>query len=188
MKQVVLASQSEQRQKLLASLGIQFQVAAADIDELSIQDKDDAVRARKVAEAKAAKIRLQFPTAIIVAADTFMLANQKRLEKPLDLLEARQTLATLSGQNTKCFTGWVYSDPAKDLFVCRTTVTQITFRQLFEREIEGYVTTYPVTEWAGSFSTVYTPGVISSIHGSLTSVQGLPIEELMPLFQQSNVL
>jgi septum formation protein len=188
MKQIVLASQSKQRQELLLSLGILFKVVAADIDELSVQDLDDAVRARKVAEAKAAKIRLQFPTAVIVAADTFMVANHQRLEKPLDLTEARQTLAALSGQQTVCFTGWVYSDPENHIFVSRTTETQVSFRPLSEREIERHVTTYPVTEWAGSFSTVYTPGVIASIQGSLTSVQGLPLEELVPLLQQSNLI
>lgn len=190
MTQVILASQSKQRQEMLSLLGVKFQAVAADIDELLVADPDHAVRAEKVAVAKAAAIRPAYPEALIIAADTFIVAQGKRLEKPLSLEEARQTLLTLSGQRAVCYTGWQVSDPRKGIEHSGTSIDALVFRKLTNREIEAYITQFPVMEWAGAFSIKHIPGMalIEKIEGSPTGILGLPLDVIQPLLQEAGVL
>lgn len=190
MRQIILASQSRQRSQLLATLDIQFKTVPADIDELAIDNADHQLRASLVAKAKAKKIHTQFPSAIIIAADTFVVHEEYRLEKPLTKTEAKQMLQRLSGQAMQVHTGWVYLDKKIDLEVVKTTTTDIKFRQLSADFITKYVDNNPVSLWAGAFSLIHLEGIslVASIHGSLTNVLGLPIEELVPLLEQSNEL
>lgn len=189
-KQVILATQSTQRQELFKSLGIKFEIKPADLDELAIDDIDHAKRAAKVALAKASKISGEYPSAIVVAADTFIVFENQRLEKPLDVDEARQMLQQISGQTVEVHTGWAYLDPALSLEVSETSTDRLSFRSLSEAEIETYITSYPVTRWAGAFTLSHMPGIsmISSLQGSLTSVLGIPIEALIPHLKTSGVL
>jgi septum formation protein len=80
--QLILASQSPQRQKLLATLGIDFTVVPADIDEKSVADNRLEFRAQSIALAKAQKVATVYPEAIILAADTFTVLNNKILRSP----------------------------------------------------------------------------------------------------------
>lgn len=126
MKQVILASQSKQRQELFSTLGVSFDIAPADLDELQIQDPNHEVRAAKVALAKAQKISTANQNAIIVAADTFVVLDEKRIEKPSTKVEGSEMLIALSGQSATVFTGWAYIDPSLPLTVSKTTVSQIS--------------------------------------------------------------
>lgn len=190
MRQVILATQSQQRQQLFATLHIPFTTAAADLDELQIQDPDHEVRAAKVALAKAEKIAKEVTDAIIISADTFVVLNDERLEKPLDINEAVEMLHKISGQTVKIYTGWAYLDARTAHTTNRTTVAKLTFRALGHDEIETYVERNPVTRWAGGFSLITAEGIAltASIQGSLTAVLGLPIEEIVPLVKESGLI
>lgn len=190
MQQVILASQSKQRQELFSTLGVDFDIAPADLDELQIQDPNHEVRAAKVALAKAQKISATNQNAVIVAADTFVVLDEKRMEKPLTKAEGAKMLTALSGQSATVFTGWAYLDPSLPLTVSKTTVSQISFRSLAAEEITRYVESNPVTSWAASFSLISLAGValVAGVNGSLTSVLGLPIEEIQPLLKQSGLI
>jgi septum formation protein len=148
---VILATQSKQRQELFAALGIPFQAKPADIDELAVDAPDHAVRAALVAEAKSATIQALYPQAIIIAADTFVVFNHQRLEKPNTMLEATQMLTALSGQTFDAFTGWSYTDPQLSLHETGTAKTEVSFRRLSKSDITTYVEEQPVTTWAGGF-------------------------------------
>jgi len=189
-QKIILATQSRQRRDLFATLQLPFKVEPSDIDELAINHLNHAVRARLVAEAKAAVAAQKYSQAIIIAADTFLVLKQKRLEKPATFREGSQMLQELSGQTCLCFTGWTYQDQIQRTQKSETTVSEISFRELSLKEIDDYVTTQPVTNWAGSFSLSTMAGIalIKSIQGSLNGVMGLPLEELVPLLKTSDVL
>lgn len=187
---VVLATQSIQRQELFATLEIPFQVEAADIDELAIDDPDDVIRAALVAKAKGEKIAALHPEAIIVSADTFVVLDGQRLEKPSDKTAAIEMLTQLSDHSFVSHTGWSYIDPTNAIQQKGTVTTGVTFRPLSSIEVEHYVQTQPVEKWAGGFSIVNAAGLalISDIQGSITGLMGLPIEALIPLLRSSGVL
>lgn len=186
-KPVILASQSLQRRELFASLGIPFTVRAANIDELAITHPDHAQRAALVAQAKGEKVAIDHPLAVIVSADTFVVFNDQRFEKPESKEEATEMLTTLSGQSVICYTGWSVIDPFSKEKHQGAVLTKLKFRDLSKGEIERYVSTQPVTSWAGGFSIVNADGValIESLSGSLSGLLGLPLEVLIPVLHRS---
>ncbi|MBT3249320.1 MAG: septum formation protein Maf [Candidatus Pacebacteria bacterium] len=190
-RKIILASQSPQRRNLMKSLNIDFEVIPADIDEQAVVAADPKVRAGLVAEAKAREVQKKYPQDIIIAADTYIVLDGETLEKPVDLEEAREMLRKQSGRSMSEMTGFCYLDLKSGIEVVTTAVAEVEFRELSEAEIEQYVTTQPVMTWSAAFCPAYDSGatLIKSINGSFTGfTHGLPLEELIPLLQQSKVL
>ncbi len=125
---IILASQSPARKKLLAEIGLKFEVIPADIDEEKISDPMPSRRVKKLAllKAKAVWKRLSHGgnegyegnggknwDVIIIAADTLVYlptANSRQpttkfIGKPKDLKHAKEILTLLSGSTHWLYTG-----------------------------------------------------------------------------------
>jgi septum formation protein len=189
-RKVILASQSKQRYKLFKTLNIDFKVKPAKIDEQNIQASSQVERAKKVASAKAQEVSNQKPRDIVVAADTYGIADERVLEKPTSKKEAKSMLKFLSARKFQALTGFCYLDPVENINYKVTKVVQVKFRKLSVEEIDHYVKTEPVLTWSAAFSPAYDTGMalIASISGSLTAfTHGLPIEELTKFLRKSRV-
>jgi septum formation protein len=189
-RQIILASQSPQRQNIFQTLGLPFEAVPADLDERAIIDPDLKLRARLVAEAKVKKVAQQFAQAIVLGADTYPVLADQALEKPADLAEARQMLTQLSGQEITEYSGFCYLDQQSGYFWSDTSVTTAVFRPLSPSEIDRYVEQNPVTTWSSAFSPAYDAGaaLIQSVNGSLTSfTHGLPMEWVVECLAKSGV-
>ncbi len=187
---IILASQSKQRLKLMQTLGLEFKVVPAQIDEQAIQEPNRQLRAQKIAQAKAETVQRQHPQAIIIAADTYCLFKNQVLEKPQSRQEAKEMLCKLSGNQFQAITGFCYLDPSQDLNYVTYTTTQAWFRQLTFKEIEHYVRTQPVLTWSAGFSPAYDAGMalIAKVKGSFTAfTHGLPLEKVVRLLKKSQV-
>ncbi|MDO8269875.1 MAG: Maf family protein [Candidatus Levybacteria bacterium] len=187
MTQIILASQSRARKELVSSLGIAFITLPAHIDEKSFRDVDLKIRAEKLARAKAEKISSE-NNAIIIACDTFSESDGKVFEKPSSKKEAIEMLTLLSGKEAINYTGFCYIDRKNNIDFSTTVIVPYSLRILYPQEIELYVNSYPVTEWAAGFALVepYITSFIASVNGSYTGLAyGLPTELLIPLLKKS---
>ena len=103
---LVLASASPARRKMLEAAGVSFRIVPAEIDEAAIrQDIDDGGRrrepeqiARTLAQLKAESVGRRFPEALVIGADQVLAVEHDILEKPHDLSEAREGLLRLRGK------------------------------------------------------------------------------------------
>lgn len=191
MKKIILASQSPQRKLVFASLGLDFEIIPADIDEKSVAYEDVSKRAENIARAKAELVAENNPEAIVIAADTFSIFNGRFLEKPVDEDEAKQMLRELSGQSFESLTGYCYLDKSSDISESGVCVVEVTFRELSDSQIDHYVKTQPVTTWAAAFSPAYHEGaaLLAHANGSFTGLtHGLPMEKIVPLLERSGVM
>lgn len=183
---------------MLSTLGLEFEVMPADLDELAITAPTHFERAAKIAGAKARAIaeRLQTDGAnpdtgfVILAADTYLIdeAVDRALEKPADVSEAREMLEYQSGKTLTELTGAAFYHCQDGELTTETAVTKVAFREFGAEEIERYVTTQPVTTWSGAFCPAYPEGaaLIQSIEGSLTGfTHGFPIEFFCPLLRKA---
>lgn len=187
MTQIILASQSRARKELVSSLGIAFVAMPARIDEKAIRDVDLKIRAEKIARAKAEKIASE-NSSIVIACDTFSESEGKVLEKPTSSKEAKEMLTFLSGKKAINYTGFCYIDRKNNIDFSTTVTVPYSLRILYPQEIELYVNSYPVTEWAAGFALVepYITSFIASVNGSYTGLAyGLPTELLIPLLKKS---
>ncbi len=187
MKKIILASQSNARKLLFASLGIPFVIKPAYIDEKAIRDKNLSIRAEKLAKAKAEKVSKE-NEGIIISADTFSEIDGRVLEKPVNIEEAKEMLRFISGKTGTNFTGFCYIDPDIGTNFSSVIRTKYACRKLYKSEIDEYVKIFPVTQWAAGFALIepYINTFISEISGSYTALAyGLPSEILIPLLKKS---
>lgn len=190
-RQIILASQSKQRYKALRSLGINFEVIPANIDEQAVKAVNAVQRARQVAMAKAQRIAEKYPQAIVIAGDTYGVFKDKFFEKPQSLEEAERMLQELSGQEFQALTGFAYLDLAKNLSMATVKVVEVKMRQLSNYEIKNYVNSQPVLTWSAAFCPAYDSGaiLIERMSGSYTGfTYGIPIEEVAKYLTKSGVL
>ena len=105
---LVLASASPRRRRLIAWLGVPFEVVETDTPEdlSSPLAGVPPVLARSIAADKAREARAASgPDAAIVACDTIVVLDRRVLGKPRDLEEASGMLRELSGREHQVITG-----------------------------------------------------------------------------------
>ena len=182
---IVLASQSPFRKHALNVLGIDYETIPSNLDESSIRHDDPHILARLLSEAKSKKIGEGHPDSIVIAADCFVVHNNKIYEKPVDIAEAKKMLTTLSGNTFGIITGLaVYNSTSKKM-LSTSEVCEVKFRDLSKDKIENYINTNEYSDKAGAYA-IQGVGTIlvDYIEGSYTNVVGLPISKLDKLLER----
>lgn len=177
---VVLASGSPRRQELLKGLGVDFTVRLLpDLDEsfpANLRgEKIPSYIARSKAEAYKQIIQ---PKELVITADTIVWLDNEVLGKPVDEKEASDVLRKLSGRTHQVITGVCLT--TTDWQKTFTAVTDVSFSDLTEEEIEYYVANYLPLDKAGAYGVQEWIGYIGveGIHGSYFNVMGLPVHKL----------
>lgn len=177
---VVLASGSPRRQELLTGLGIDFEVRLLpDLDETYPEDlygeKIPSYISRCKAEAYKPTIQ---PKELLITADTIVWLDGEMLGKPVNDEDARAILKRLSGKTHQVITAVCLT--TTDWQKSFTAVTDVSFSDLTEQEIEYYVTNYLPLDKAGAYGVQEWIGYVGveGIHGSYFNVMGLPIQKL----------
>ena len=189
---MILASQSPRRIELMREAGFDVTVIPADIDEGVLPGEGPSALVERLARSKAAAVARDHgtPGEVIIAADTVVSLDGALLGKPEDAADARRMLRMLSGRTHQVATGVcllrVGSDggaradhiEAQDSFV---TVTDVTFFELSDDEIERYVATGEPMDKAGAYGIQGAGGrmLVEGISGDFYNVVGLPIARVV---------
>ena len=192
---LVLASASPRRAELLGSVGLEFDVVPADIDE-SVRPGEtpsdyvarlSAEKARVVAERVGGG-------AIVVAADTTVDVDGRILEKPVDDPDARRMLRLLSGRTHLVHTGvttlsFGVGSGRTGSPVSVVVETAVRFVELTDRAIDWYLATGEHAGKAGAYGIQGAAGAfVERIDGSVTNVIGLPLAETLALIRAATAL
>ena len=177
---VILASNSPRRKELLGGLGIAYEVKAMpDVDESFPTDLESEGIPVYIAKKKVDAYKpIMQPDELIITADTIVWLDGIVMGKPKDAGEACEMLRRLSGRTHQVITGVCVTTIDKQ--VSFSTVTDVTFDELTEEEIEYYVTHFKPMDKAGSYGIQEWIGYVGvrSISGSYFNVVGLPIQRL----------
>lgn len=177
---IILASNSPRRKELLGGLGITYEVKTLpDIDESYPEGLDAEEIPLHIARNKADAYRsMMQPNELIVTADTIVWLDGMVLGKPKDETDACRMLRCLSGKTHQVVTGVCLTTLEKQR--CFATVTDVTFAELTEEEINYYVSRYRPLDKAGAYGIQEWIGYIGvqNISGSYFNVVGLPIQRL----------
>ena len=176
--QIVLASSSKARLKLLGQIGIEPIVKLPSIIE-DIYFIDKALYNKAVvnlAIAKASDAANNFHNNIIIGADTIIVYKGEIFQKPKTTVEAKETITILSGKTHTVVTGLCMINTVTNKKLSSYTETTVKFRKLTEVEIEWYMSSRESMEHAGSYSIQGKAGLfVDSIEGSYSNVVGLPL-------------
>lgn len=183
--QLILASASPRRRELLAQLGLQFQIAAANVDESTGPNELADEAAVRLARAKAEAVATQFPDGVVIAADTLVTVEDRILGKPRNAAESEAHLRQLSGRTHQVVTGVYVIDVAAQRSASGVEVTEVDFDLLSEAEIRWYVESREGLDKAGSYGYQgLASALINGIRGCYFNVVGLPLSKLRRLMNE----
>lgn len=176
--EIILASASPRRHQLLQSAGIPFRVEVPQGEEVFPSGLPAAQVPQWLAAQKAWACQATHPRALIIAADTLVLAQGEILGKPRDLDQARAMLRQISASCHEVITGVHLLGP--DHSEGFSVSTQVYFRELSDSEIQYYLEAYSPLDKAGAYGIQEWIGLvgIEKIHGDYYNVMGLPIGAL----------
>lgn len=175
---IVLASGSPRRRALLEALGLHIDVAVSDADEHHNGPPERVAVENAMSKRDAVMAQAASP-AIVIAADTIVVADETILGKPADLDEARTMIRQLAGRTHRVITGLAIGDTASGERRESHAVTHVTFRDLEDTEIDAFVHAVKPLDRAGAY-TVDGPGslLVSRYDGCFYNVLGLPLVTL----------
>ena len=179
---VILASQSPRRKELLGLLNIPFTVCVADIDETPDPSLSAAEDVARLSRLNAAAIPKNADD-LIIAADTIVVFNGRLLGKPKDAQDAKAMLKMLSGNVHQVMTGMTVLYKNKQ--ISHTEITQVSFRELTDSEIDAYIQSGDPMDKAGSYG-IQSGGAVfvNEIHGDYFNVVGLPVCKLSQILKE----
>jgi len=186
IKQIILASKSKVRKKILEENKINCIATPSNIDEDSVKEsllKEKASPesiSKNLAELKANKVSQKTTEELVLGADSVIDLNGKIISKPNNRDEALKILQELNGQthhliSSVCISQngsmiWNYTDKAS-----------LTMKQMSEVELKTYLTkisdealyAYNVYQIEGEGKSLF-----SRIDGDKDTIMGLPVKKI----------
>lgn len=185
MINLILASASPARRKLLEMAGLQPMIKVSDFDENSIVESNPQFLAEKLSYHKAETVAKQVTNSVIIGCDSLLVVRGETHGKPKDEEEAIERWKLMSGEVGILYTGHTIFDQINHLSLTRCGMTKVYFAQLKEEEIKAYVKTGEPLNCAGCFALEGKGGLlVEKIEGCHTNVIGLSLPLLRSMLSQ----
>ncbi len=182
-KNIILASQSPRRIRLLRELGLHFRVSPPRVEEVIHTYSDPFDYARQLAYQKGLYVWQRESADLVIAADTVVTIDHQILEKPRNPAEARNMLATLSGRSHQVITALALFYQAGHILDHDTTT--VSFYPLSESEIEIYLQTDEPFDKAGAYAIQGGAALfVRKIEGDFYNVVGFPVAKFYQHLKQ----
>jgi len=186
VKEIILASKSGVRKKILEDNHIQCKVEPSNVDEDSVKESLLKVKAtptiisKNLAELKANKISQKFIGETVLGADSVIDLEGDIISKPNDRVEALEILKRMNGKTHQLISSvcisrggsmiWNYTDKAS------LTMKNMTFLELknyLKKISDEDLRAYNVYQIEGEGRNLF-----SKIDGDENTIMGLPIKKI----------
>ena len=186
VKEIILASKSGVRKKILEENNIQCKIEPSNVDEDSVKEsllKEKAtptIISKNLAELKANKISQKFTEEIVLGADSVIDLEGEIISKPNDRAEALEILKRINGKTHQLISSvcisrggsmiWNYTDKAS------LTMKNMTFLELenyLKKISDKALYAYNVYQIEGEGRNLF-----SKIEGDENTIMGLPVKKI----------
>ena len=183
---IILASKSEVRKKILDKNGINCEVIPANIDEESIKEsllkekETPKTISKNLAELKANKISGKKTDKLVLGADSIIDLNGKIISKPKNREEALDILKKLNGQKHRLISSVCISKNGTMIWNY-TDASTLTMKHLNLDEIKSYLIKIRDKElYAYGVYQIEADGrsLFSKIEGDENTIMGLPVKQI----------
>jgi septum formation protein len=133
-------------------------------------------------------VSTRYPDRIIVAADTIVVLEDKIIEKPMNLKEAKEMLRSLGGRTHIVVSAVAIIVKDKGLRDLRIEKTKVKMHRLSDDEIDAYVATGEPMDKAGAYAAQGIGAVIiEGVEGCFYNVVGLPLSLLHEMLKDAGL-
>ncbi|MDB9738772.1 Maf family protein [Candidatus Pelagibacter sp.] len=186
VKEIILASKSGVRKKILEENNIQCKIEPSNVDEDSVKESllkeraSPTIISKNLAELKANKISQKFVEEMVLGADSVIDLEGKIISKPNDRAEALEILKRLNGKTHQLISSvcisrggsmiWNYTDKAS------LTMKKKTFLELenyLKKISDEDLYAYNVYQIEGEGRNLF-----SKIEGDEDTIMGLPVKKI----------
>jgi septum formation protein len=188
MKKIILASSSPRRKEFFSKLRLPFEIHHSDYEEDMTLDMPPVELAKFLSLGKAESVAVKNSDAIIIAADTFVVFENKFLGKPKSETEAKEMLKMLSGKENDIVTGVTIIDPQTKIQVSFHDTTKVFIQELSDEIIDNYIKTGEPMDKAGAYAIQELGAIlIERIEGDMFNAMGLPLRRLVKELEKFGV-
>ena len=185
-QRIVLASASPRRVALLSQIGIDCDVMPSQIDEEARENEAPLDYVRRMAKEKAASVAGLMPGRIVLGADTDVIMQSRILGKPRDKADFLEMFNLLSGRTHQVITA--VSVVHAEQYWLKTSISDVTFREVSEEEMLAYWQTGEPCDKAGGYAIQGQAAMfIRAISGSYSGIMGLPLYETSELLSAAGI-
>ena len=186
VKEIILASKSGIRKKILEENNIQCKIEPSNVDEDNVKESllkeraSPTIISKNLAELKANKISQKFVEEMVLGADSVIDLEGEIISKPNDRVEALEILKRMNGKTHQLISSvcisrggsmiWNYTDKAS-----------LTMKNMTILELESYLKkisdddlyAYNVYQIEGEGRSLF-----SKIEGDEDTIMGLPVKKI----------
>ena len=186
VKEIILASKSGVRKKILDANNIKCKIEPSNVDEDSVKESllrkkaTPTIISKNLAELKANKISQKFVEEMVLGADSIINLEGKIISKPNDREEALEILKKMNGKTHQLISSvciskggsmiWNYTDKAL-----------LTMKNMTFLELEDYLKKIP-DEALYAYNVYQIEGegrsLFSKIEGDEDTIMGLPVKKI----------
>ena len=186
VKEIILASKSGVRKKILEENNIQCKIEPSNVDEDSVKESllkeraSPTIISKNLAELKANKISQKFIEEMVLGADSVIDLEGEIISKPIDRAEALEILKRMNGKTHQLISSvcisrggsmiWNYTDKAS------LTMKNMTFLELenyLKKISDEDLYAYNVYQIEGEGRNLF-----SKIEGDEDTIMGLPVKKI----------
>jgi len=186
VKEIILASKSGVRKKILEENNIQCKIEPSNVDEDSVKESllkeraSPTIISKNLAELKANKISQKFVEEMVLGADSVIDLEGEIISKPNDRAEALEILKRMNGKTHQLISSvcisrsgsmiWNYTDKAS------LTMKNMTFLELenyLKKISDKDLYPYNVYQIEGEGRNLF-----SKIEGDQDTIMGLPVKKI----------
>jgi len=180
IKPLVLASASPRRRELLESIGLEFHIETAQVDESPAGGESPSDFVLRLSKEKAEAVTHRYPGLWVLAADTIVVVDGDILGKPENMAAASNMLQRLSGRVHEVWTGFCLRHHENSVLAQKAVRTEVRFADLSDALCDAYVKTGEPLDKAGAYG-IQGKGacLVEAVNGSYTNVVGLPLAEVV---------
>ena len=175
---IILASSSPRRKKILQKLGYNFIIKVPNINEDNTSKLNPIDYVIDVSMRKGLKVHQQYQNDYVISGDTIVEFQNKIIGKPSSKEAAFKVLSLLSGMSHYVISALslTYNDNQITIF----DSTKVCFKTLKKDEIENYINNFNVLDKAGSYNIEDAEKYfIKNIDGCYNNIVGFPEQKFL---------
>ena len=186
VKEIILASKSGVRKKILEENNIRCKIEPSNVDEDNVKESllkqkaSPTIISKNLAELKANKISQKFIEEMVLGADSVIDLEGEIISKPNDRIEALEILKRMNGKTHQLISSvcisrggsmiWNYTDKAS---LTMKNMTSLELENYLEKISDEDLYAYNVYQIEGEGRNLF-----SKIEGDKDTIMGLPVKKI----------